>query len=142
PPSSAQVGNGDDEKLSMIQDTVQADFLSDVREHFAACLTAMGYQVPPRVGSLREDTEQILLLYYNAMKRRVSPRPRRVHRSREIQRRVLSQVEMKALDRIAAAAEAGEDLSPRLSKGVRKLEGRDLLLYDWGIHHLHLGAVD
>ena len=56
---------------------------------------------------------------------------------------------------IVRAIEAGEDLTPRLSRGVKtayepkpmrdkRLHRRrdlDLLIADWGVHHLHLGTT-
>lgn len=40
-----------------------------------------------------------------------------------------------------AKVEAGQNLRPHMSRGVKKVTNRDLLRYDWGIHHFHLGTT-
>jgi hypothetical protein len=37
--------------------------------------------------------------------------------------------------------EAGDDITPHLSKSVDKLLYKDSMLSDWGVHHFHLGEV-
>lgn len=39
-----------------------------------------------------------------------------------------------------AKVEAGQNLRPHMSRGVKKVANRDWLRYDWGIHHFHLGT--
>jgi hypothetical protein len=36
---------------------------------------------------------------------------------------------------------AGQPLRPHMSRATRNIDNRDGLLYDWGIHHFHLGTV-
>jgi hypothetical protein len=94
---------------------------------------------------------ELFSVYYNWRNRFVSARPRTVYRSNEIATKNLPEV-----DKLAQKVEAGGDLSPHLSTGIQeiidlrpakpgKLGSRrdlDLLLNDWGIHHLHLSEVD
>ena len=43
-----------------------------------------------------------------------------------------------ALKELAQKIENGEDINPFLSTSREKTDAKDLLLYDWNIHHLHL----
>ncbi|MGO9416167.1 MAG: hypothetical protein ACLP51_13650 [Syntrophobacteraceae bacterium] len=43
------------------------------------------------------------------------------------------------IDQIRHKAESGQDLTPHASTLVEKIEGRDELLADWGLYHLHPG---
>jgi hypothetical protein len=94
---------------------------------------------------------ELLSVYFNWRNRFVSLRPRTVHRSNELVAKNRAEVE-----KLAQKIEAGCDLSPHLSGRVEEIinlkrakPGRlgsrrdlDLLLNDWGIHHLHLSDVD
>lgn len=40
-----------------------------------------------------------------------------------------------------AKVETGQNLRPHMSRGVKKVANRDMLRYDWGIHHFHLGTA-
>jgi hypothetical protein len=94
---------------------------------------------------------ELLSVYFNWRNRSVSARPRTVHRSNKVVAKNLPEVE-----KLARKIEEGCDLSPRLSTGIEEVinlkrakPGRlgsrpdlDLLLNDWGIHHLHLSDVD
>lgn len=99
-----------------------------------------------------------LLTFYGAWRSRlVSPRPRKTHTSRELQANPQRAKHEPALAQIIKKIEAGDDLTPNLSRTVEvahdpvaarksKLTGRkdrDLLIADWDIHHLHLSmSVD
>ncbi|MCY9865474.1 hypothetical protein OTK49_23400 [Vibrio coralliirubri] len=41
--------------------------------------------------------------------------------------------------RLKGLIESGRDLTPNLSKLVNKLNNKDSMLNDWGVHHFHLG---
>ena len=98
------------------------------------------------------DVGTLLAIYGNWRSRYVRPRPRNARLSEELQASS-KRLEYKAVvDEIVAAIEAGKDLSPHLSRGIltayeptaqrpRNIAGRtdlDLLISDWGLHHLHL----
>jgi len=85
--------------------------------------------------------------------RHVSPRPRRVHTSNEMRASPKAQEHRDDLDTLVSRIEAGDDLTPHLSKraatahvpatkvkkGREHLRAdRDGMLAEWGVHHLHL----
>ncbi|HEY1918509.1 MAG TPA: hypothetical protein VGH27_23290 [Streptosporangiaceae bacterium] len=96
----------------------------------------------------------LLRVYGNWRARYVSEKPRRVHYSTELAASPKFAVYRSALDEITTAIEAGSDITPYLSRRVKtayeptatrspNLQGRkdlDLLVADWGIHHLHLST--
>lgn len=101
----------------------------------------------------QEDLAGLLIAYGNWRGRYVAARPRRVHESRELEDSQKYGEHAAALAAVRADIIAGRDLTPRLSRGVGTvyvatsrrggLQHRrdlDLLLSDWGIHHLHLGT--
>lgn len=102
---------------------------------------------------LRAKTPQdLLIIYGNWRSRLVSIGLRRVHRSKAL---IVNPLSMDArykpgLEAIIAKLENGQDVTPHLSRGIRygykppgDSSGRqdlDLLLNDWGVHHLHISA--
>lgn len=97
----------------------------------------------------------LLLRWFNWRDRYIPAVPRRVHESRELSRSQAAVTHASALASIRSAITTGQDLTPRLSSKVttaylpsspqQPLHSRndlDLLLADWGIHHLHLSPND
>jgi hypothetical protein len=105
------------------------------------------------VGALQAmQLDELVVRFYNWLGRMVHPHARTVTKSPEyvttlsgLQRPVAD-----SLEQLAEKIERGDDVSPHLSKQVRlgfdlTKQGRnlgrrgdlDLLLNDWGIHHLH-----
>ncbi|WP_354376368.1 hypothetical protein [Thalassospira sp. MBR-102] len=92
--------------------------------------------------------KELLSYYLYWLKRIVPPQPRRVHLSSQILLNPLFLEYKKAFPKLRDAIERGVSLQPYLSNGVahgyyrhRALKEQrhlDLLLSDWGIHHLHL----
>lgn len=114
---------------------VAEDFREDLRRQIVAMLTAGLYDVDPSA-----TAHDVFVGYFNLKLRLITPSRRVVKRSRELEQRVLSQEIRDGIDRIEADAEAGVDLEKYLSTGVARAPADyDLLLNDWGIHHLHLG---
>lgn len=111
------------------------DFRSDVRTEAADLLARMGL-VPPAFST----ADSALHALYGVLRRLIIPRPRRVVRSGVLATRALAPAISSVVDAIARKSEAGADLAPFLSKQIEQLETHDLLLNDWGIHHLHVGA--
>lgn len=102
-------------------------------------------------GALEEERLWDLLVIYATWQGRfVAQRPRAVHISSELA--ATEEAQGGRLDPIVSRIEGGDDLTPYLSTRVhtayepqatrnstRHLRGdRDLLLADWGLHHLHL----
>lgn len=103
------------------------DWVSERRQE----LSHLGYEV-----SLRPD-EDIVHIYLNLQKRLVEPKPRQIHRSKEFQCPAELQ---QGLSCIESAIRNGDDLTPYLSRLIKRADYDDPLLNHWGIHHLHLGA--
>src|ERR1700731_356646 len=96
------------------------------------------------------DAHAALIVYYNWASRFVPPQPRMVHKSRAFEQNPLTAQRMNDLVRIIFDIEQGRELTRYLSRGVArasvKLPGDhrtdiDLLLNDWGVHHLHLSSI-
>ena len=100
-----------------------------------------------------KDTHELLVVYHNWTSRLLQPRPREVHQSAALAKNPIF-IQLKApLAQIVADIEDGRALTKYLSKRVlvvsqppgenTKLQRRrdlDLLLNDWGMHHLHLST--
>jgi hypothetical protein len=109
------------------------------------------------VTALREmATAQLLVTYINWQNRFISASPRKVLQSSTFAANPLVQARSKTIRKIAKDIERGNDLTKYLSRGVRvgfslprdpgnkELHRRrdlDLLLNDWGIHHLHISTT-
>jgi hypothetical protein len=119
--------------------------------------TAVLSALPPVAAAelANEDLVSLLISYGSWRARFVPATPRQVHESRELQQHPRRGQYEPALRRILDEVNAGEDLTPRLSGRVHtahlpesasrgrprhEREDRDLLLADWGLHHLHLGS--
>lgn len=99
------------------------------------------------------DTGTLLIEYFTWRHRLVSRRRRRVHRSKALERYLRSatarqRTEVKGvLTEIADGVDLTSRLSTRITDGFRPglasqpRRDQDLMLNDWGVHHLHLGAA-
>lgn len=92
----------------------------------------------------------LLVIYHNWLSRLLRPTQRSVHLSREFLQNPMRATHAAGLAATLSDIEYGRDLSPRLSKLVvngysanssSQTKDKDLMLNDWGIHHLHLGTV-
>lgn len=84
------------------------------------------------------DDVQLMRLFFATYRRFVQSTPRTISRSRQF---VCPPMHAKAVANIETVISQGSLLTPHLSRRVKLLEYDDLLLNDWGIHHLHLGTV-
>lgn len=82
--------------------------------------------------------QELAILFFHAGKRRIEPRPRVVKLSTSFACPPGHQAGWAAL---VAKIEAGDDLSPHLSLRIEDVMGKDPLLLDWGVYHLHLGQA-
>jgi hypothetical protein len=103
------------------------------------------------------STTDLLVRFYNWLGRLIHPHPREVFLSMDYRHRQMPAREQALLEKLRDKIELGGDLSAHLSRGVihgiaksdpkkarRNLNRRqdlDLLVNDWGIHHLHLSDV-
>ncbi len=99
-------------------------------------------------------TTDLVCRFFNWLSRFIHPHPRVVLKSQAYVFRRVPPKEQVYLEHLGEKIEAGKDIAPHLSRGVihgfvngtpvtaKKNLGRrrdlDLLLNDWGIHHLHL----
>ncbi len=114
---------------------VDLDFLRDLADDARLLLSERGLDVPAE-----SPVESLVYNYLNWTRRRVEPRARRVLWSKRLSltRTKLPKAVRVGLNALASKAEDGVDLTPHLSDRILKPGYRDLLLYDWGIHHFHL----
>ncbi len=95
------------------------------------------------------DVHGLLTLYFNWHARFIPARPRTVHKAAALSANPLASdpAYKPALDQIISSVEVGGDLTRYLSRGIKhiyQMPGQrylDLLLNDWGIHHLHLSTT-
>src|SRR5579862_9671134 len=96
------------------------------------------------------DAHAALVVYYNWASRLVPPQPRLVRKSKAFERNPLTAQRASDLNLIIADIERGRNLTKYLSKGIlrspvkmpdEKRADIDLLLNDWGVHHLHLSSI-
>ncbi len=98
----------------------------------------------------KENLSKVLLIYFNHRKKIPLPLKRKVHFSNEIYANPHYKYYKKSIDIITEYFEQGKDISPFLSTRIKdiylpnkkKYKDKDMLLNDWGIHHLHLGELD
>jgi hypothetical protein len=100
-------------------------------------------------------TSELLITFLNWLGRYVHPHPRKVLRSRELSITPLLTQNRADLEAIACKLSVGVNIAPHLSKGIlkgytptselpknlHKKKDLDLLLNEWGIHHLHVSNV-
>ncbi|WP_411358651.1 hypothetical protein [Pseudidiomarina salilacus] len=88
------------------------------------------------ISGVSED--ELPYVYFNAEKRRPNQRKRSI----EVSDVFTCPVDLQAgWERLKIVIESGGDVTPNLSKLVGRLENKDSLLNDWGVHHFHLGEV-
>ncbi len=91
-----------------------------------------------------------LVVYYNWATRLVPPQPRTLHKSHAFEQNRLTSQRASDLALIIADIEQGRNLKKYLSRDIDraavkvardKRRDLDMLLNDWGIHHLHISSV-
>lgn len=126
------------------------DLLEDIRQFVLSSLPCL----PSARAELEEkDAHELLVIYRNWQERLIRPVPRRVHRSQALLANPLAGRAQNgpALEQIARMLEIGVEVTPHLSRNVihgyqENVTGKkfhkdlDLMLNDWGVHHLHLST--
>lgn len=82
-------------------------------------------------------TEDVPVHYFNAAQRRITATPRNILVSDTFH---CPAEHLQGWEQIKRSVIEGRDLNPHLSKRIGKVKKTDLLLSDWGVHHLHLGT--
>jgi hypothetical protein len=109
-----------------------ADFREDLKEIYLRRLGELGW-------SRSEDLSlhDLAIQYYDLRRRYIPSRPRRVQVSDRVES---ADQHSEAIKIIAAKVKHGESLTAHLSRGISRAGSLDLMMVDWGIHHLHLSA--
>ena len=82
------------------------------------------------------DEQDIPIVYYNAMQRRIACQPRQVVTSDIFQ---CPDQHSQGWSNLKASILKGEDVTPYLSKSIENITYPDSMLNDWGVYHFHLG---
>lgn len=128
------------------------DFERDLRLIFSSTLGSKADPSTKRALS-EMNAADLVLQYLNWRNRVIDPRPRKVFKSEEIAHTLAAKPGYsKDFEALCQKITVGANLLPHLSDKIttvyqhrpilKPLSGRrdyDLLLNDWGIHHLHLG---
>ena len=113
----------------------QSDFLSDIKSDWDSVLrdelVRKGYD-----SSAVTDQTELACSYSSIKARRIQTKPRAVILSSTFS---IPQNLKAGFEQLKSKIENGDDINPYLSKSVFKLQKDDLMFYDWGIHHFHLG---
>lgn len=127
------------------------DFRADLRDAIVSEFTRQGISYPSEA-----DVSDLATRYLEMRVRRIEPVPRQVHFSEEVHDSLGSlagNTDLKYRERALEAWKTvfylrhlfvhGETVLPHLSKGVRSADPKqpDGLLWDYGMHHLHLSRA-
>jgi hypothetical protein len=119
----------------MISENTTADIAIDFRNDWGNILrqklTEDGYSLASDL-----DVDSICLQYFNTLKRRLEPCPRKVLKARQF---ICPPEHIEAINIIFTKAETGRSLIPHLNK-IHSPKKADSLLDSWGIYHFHLGT--
>ncbi len=115
----------------MKPDVIQIDFLQDWAEFLSWQLSRVGCDIESM-----DDPIEVAKLYFNQIKRRILPYPRKVLFPKNFN---CPEEFRPVVNTIASMAERGRNLTCFLSRSIDKNPGfNDLMLNNWDIHHLHL----
>lgn len=84
-----------------------------------------------------KDPTDVIHALFTMEQRMIEKRPRKVHLSKNF---VLPKIHKEGFDQLRKKIEKGEDIHRYLSKTITKLDFSDMMLFDWNIHHFHLGG--
>jgi hypothetical protein len=115
---------------------IYADFEEDLRLYVLGWLSERGHRMP------HDTPADVACLTFHTVKHRlIPPVPRQVIWSASLKRNPLALLHRPELEALAHEIRSGADLRPRQSKLFKRAGFRDMLLNDWGIHHLHLAPM-
>jgi len=111
------------------------NFISDLKEVITEKLSRLGHRPAPE-----EDIDTLLIRSLN-LARRVPPIIEwTVKQSKELAIKSLRPEIRLGLEQFIKKAESGQNLKPHLSKKSDDPDYKDLMFYDWGVFHFHLGT--
>jgi len=84
------------------------------------------------------DSQKIPILYFTLQKMKIMSIPRKILKSDIF---MCPSEMLDALNILEEKIINGDDLRPYQSRLLKNIENKDGLLFDWGIHHLHLGTI-
>lgn len=129
------------------------DFLEDIRKFV---LSRLPCHASSRGDLEAKGADELLVIYFNWQERLITPVPRAVHRSQVLSANPLIAHPQygPAMEQITRKLKLGEDVTPHLSRNVIQgyevtskdgadktfRKDLDLMLNDWGVHHLHLST--
>jgi hypothetical protein len=116
------------------ENEVEIHLYTDWANYLGKLLKAEGYTI-----KASSDYSDIALQYFNARQRKIAPATRKFLYSKEF---TCPPEHLIGLETLQKKSERGENLLPHQSRGLKK-PGKheyDRMLFDWGIHHLHLGT--
>jgi len=111
------------------------NFLADFKEKITLDLCSLGH--PPKD---EENLDTVLKRYLNLSLRIPPTIVWTVRQSKELANKILPQEITLGLQQLIEKAESGQDLKPHLSTLIDDPDYPDLMFYDWGIFHFHLGT--
>jgi hypothetical protein len=112
---------------------IEMDFLSDWHDIMIGDMTADGLQFSSTISK-----DLLVIRYFTHLRKKggQTPRPRRVHLSKEF---VCPPELSTGFNQLVDVLQKGQDVSPYISKQVDNISAIDGMFNDWGIIHLHLG---
>lgn len=112
---------------------MEIDLYRDWVEFLKNQLDRFGYDI-----AKMQSSEAIVHTFLNLTKRMIRPTPRTILKAQNFS---CPPYLCAGLAEVERKITLGENLLPHLSKQIHKPEFNDALLNDWGVHHLHLGAI-
>lgn len=115
--------------MAIINMTLISDMVDIMRDE----LKEIGYKT-----SSITDGHELMVFYFTIQYRLVAKRPRRVHEAKGF---TIPASRKAGYEWLKSKFEKGESVLPHLSKSIKGLKYQDKLLFDWSIHHFHLGTT-
>ncbi|MBW3582255.1 MAG: hypothetical protein KY455_04055 [Euryarchaeota archaeon] len=115
---------------------MKIDLMGDAEQIARRVLTNEGHTIPAAT-----PADDVIRNFLNVTRRTIPPMAYRVHTSQALSARTLSADYLAGLDALRTEAKKGTPLRPRLSRRLMQADYEDMMLNDWGIHHLHLGMT-
>lgn len=112
--------------------TIQIDLFSEMSRIMRRELEDVGYKV-----NIPDDRE-LMMYYFTMCMRIVKSTPRTVHEAAGFS---VPEARREGYEALKKRFERGESVIAHMSKQIKGLKFQDKMLFDWGIHHFHLGTT-